>query len=138
MWIRCLRQSSTSTSTSTSNIFSTAETMAGVKTDSVSSFENRTTSSSRNSASQLKFIVVSFGPSYRPLFTADRHSYTVRLNDSANAFKADMAGLRRQIRLHNRASHGRSPSKVIWSLLPHMGVIEGSEEASSGRVGERR
>jgi hypothetical protein len=89
------------------------------------------------------FIVIAFGPSYRPLFTADRHSYTVKLNDSANAFKTDMAGLRRQIRLHDSASHSRSHSKVIWSLLPHMGVLESetgmgidSDETNSGEKNE--
>jgi hypothetical protein len=87
--------------------------------------------SNKSSTSQVgvsqpqDFIVIAFGPFYRPPFTADdRHSYMVRLNDSVNAFKADMAGLRRQIRLHDSANHGRSHSKVIWSLLPHMGVLE--------------
>jgi hypothetical protein len=100
-------------------------------------------STSQVGVSQLDFIVIAFGTSYRPLFTADRHSYTVRLNDSVNAFKADMAGLRRQIRLHNKASHGRSHSKVIWSLLPHIGVLESetgmgkdSDETNPGEKNE--
>jgi hypothetical protein len=83
------------------------------------------------------FVVIAFGPSYRPLFTADRHSYTVRLNDSVNAFKVDMAGLRRQIRLHNKARHGRSHSNVIWSLLPHMGVLETETEIYETMSGQK-
>jgi hypothetical protein len=54
-----------------------------------------------------------------------------------------MAGLRRQIRLHDKASLDHSPSKVIWSLLPHTGALESetgmridSDETNSGEKNE--